>query len=345
MRALRRYMGAVDSVRPGRRRAAGTGSSRPSRTRACAPCRAKARTCRSGCWALQHLQRPTGRRPGPALRLRGPLRARLADGRDRLYRRHFKPSAALAQALCAWSVSGSARPTPTRRRLACSPPASSSSWPCGAAIPACCRRRSTISATWPRNRRLAGLDHTFRYSAIGSPETVKRKIHQVLDADRRRRADGRLADLRPRRAQAATRSWPRCAESSSRPSSPISSELARLERGAAGQAAIDRRRAGGTPRPSRAVRLGARRAARPRRQVAGEHRLDRLGEGGGPPRPSEGADLSSTDSATPPAATPITGRPQAMASSTIRPNGSLSLAWTKASQLASTPPGSAGSRT
>ena len=28
---------------------------------------------------------------------------------------------------------------------------------------------------------LAGLDHTFQYSAIGSPETVKRKIDQVLD--------------------------------------------------------------------------------------------------------------------------------------------------------------------
>ena len=27
---------------------------------------------------------------------------------------------------------------------------------------------------------LAGLDHTFQYSAIGSPETVRRKLDQVL---------------------------------------------------------------------------------------------------------------------------------------------------------------------
>ena len=42
----------------------------------------------------------------------------------------------------------------------------------------------------------------------------------------------------------------------------------------------------------------------------------------------------STVSATPPASTPTTGRPHAMASSTIRPKGSLSLACTKASQPA-----------
>jgi alkanesulfonate monooxygenase SsuD/methylene tetrahydromethanopterin reductase-like flavin-dependent oxidoreductase (luciferase family) len=29
---------------------------------------------------------------------------------------------------------------------------------------------------------IAGLDHTFRYSAIGSPDTVRAKIQKVLDA-------------------------------------------------------------------------------------------------------------------------------------------------------------------
>jgi luciferase family oxidoreductase group 1 len=45
-----------------------------------------------------------------------------------VYRRTFKPSQALASPMC-WSASGSARPTPTTRRAACSPPASNSSWP------------------------------------------------------------------------------------------------------------------------------------------------------------------------------------------------------------------------
>lgn len=96
-----------------------------------------------------------------------------------LYRRHFKPSEALARpyamvciGLCAADTDREATRLATstqqqflalrRGRPGLLPP------PVGDI-------REHASAA-----ELAGLDHTFQYSAIGSPETVKRKIDQVL---------------------------------------------------------------------------------------------------------------------------------------------------------------------
>lgn len=97
-----------------------------------------------------------------------------------LYRRHFKPSAALAQPYLLVCVGVCAAETDAEaKRL------SSSTQQQFLAL-----RRGRPGLLPPpvdditqmaSPSELAGLDHTFQYSAIGSPETVRNKIKAVLD--------------------------------------------------------------------------------------------------------------------------------------------------------------------
>jgi luciferase family oxidoreductase group 1 len=97
-----------------------------------------------------------------------------------LYRRHFKPSAALAQPYLLVCVGVCAAETDAEaKRL------SSSTQQQFLAL-----RRGRPGLLPPpvdditqmaSPSELAGLDHTFQYSAIGSPETVRDKIKAVLD--------------------------------------------------------------------------------------------------------------------------------------------------------------------
>jgi luciferase family oxidoreductase group 1 len=97
-----------------------------------------------------------------------------------LYRRHFKPSAALAQPYLMVCIGVCAAETDAEaKRLSSSTQQQFLALRRGrpGLLPPPVDDITQIASP----DELAGLDHTFRYSAIGSPETVRNKIKAVLD--------------------------------------------------------------------------------------------------------------------------------------------------------------------
>jgi luciferase family oxidoreductase group 1 len=97
-----------------------------------------------------------------------------------LYRRHFKPSAALAEPYLMVCIGVCAADTdPDAKRLSSSTQQQFLALRRGrpGLLPPPVDDITQIASP----DELAGLDHTFRYSAIGSPETVRTKIKAVLD--------------------------------------------------------------------------------------------------------------------------------------------------------------------
>ncbi len=97
-----------------------------------------------------------------------------------LYRRHFKPSDALASPYVMVCVGVCAAETDAEaKRLSSSTQQQFLALRRGqpGLLPPPVDDITQIASP----AELAGLDHTFRYSAIGSPETVKRKIEAVLE--------------------------------------------------------------------------------------------------------------------------------------------------------------------
>ena len=98
-----------------------------------------------------------------------------------IYRRTFKPSEALAQPYVMICIGVCAADTDEEaRRLSTSSQQQFLALRRGqpGLLPAPVDDIRAIAS----EAELAGLDHTFRYSAIGSPETVRAKVQQVLDA-------------------------------------------------------------------------------------------------------------------------------------------------------------------
>ncbi|WP_426030269.1 LLM class flavin-dependent oxidoreductase [Caulobacter sp. DWP3-1-3b2] len=98
-----------------------------------------------------------------------------------IYRRTFKPSEALAQPYVMICIGVCAADTDAQaRRLSTSSQQQFLALRRGqpGLLPAPVDDIRAIAS----EAELAGLDHTFRYSAIGSPETVRAKVQQVLDA-------------------------------------------------------------------------------------------------------------------------------------------------------------------
>lgn len=97
-----------------------------------------------------------------------------------LYRRHFKPSAALAEPYLMVCIGACAAETDAEaKRLSSSTQQQFLALRRGrpGLLPPPVDDITQIASP----DELAGLDHTFRYSAIGSPETVRNKIKAVLD--------------------------------------------------------------------------------------------------------------------------------------------------------------------
>jgi luciferase family oxidoreductase group 1 len=97
-----------------------------------------------------------------------------------LYRRHFKPSAALAEPYLMVCIGVCAAETDVEaKRLSSSTQQQFLALRRGrpGLLPPPVDDITQIASP----DELAGLDHTFRYSAIGSPETVRNKIKAVLD--------------------------------------------------------------------------------------------------------------------------------------------------------------------
>ena len=97
-----------------------------------------------------------------------------------LYRRHFKPSAALAEPYLMVCIGVCAADTDAEaKRLSSSTQQQFLALRRGrpGLLPPPVDDITQIASP----DELAGLDHTFRYSAIGSPETVRNKIKAVLD--------------------------------------------------------------------------------------------------------------------------------------------------------------------
>jgi luciferase family oxidoreductase group 1 len=97
-----------------------------------------------------------------------------------LYRRHFKPSAALAEPYLMVCIGVCAADTDAKaKRLSSSTQQQFLALRRGrpGLLPPPVDDITQIASP----DELAGLDHTFRYSAIGSPDTVRNKIKAVLD--------------------------------------------------------------------------------------------------------------------------------------------------------------------
>jgi luciferase family oxidoreductase group 1 len=97
-----------------------------------------------------------------------------------LYRRHFKPSAALAEPYLMVCIGVCAAESDAEaKRLSSSTQQQFLALRRGrpGLLPPPVDDITQIASP----DELAGLDHTFRYSAIGSPETVRNKIKAVLD--------------------------------------------------------------------------------------------------------------------------------------------------------------------
>jgi luciferase family oxidoreductase group 1 len=97
-----------------------------------------------------------------------------------LYRRHFKPSAALAEPYLMVCIGACAAETDAEaKRLSSSTQQQFLALRRGrpGLLPPPVDDITQIASP----DELAGLDHTFRYSAIGSPETVRKRIKAVLD--------------------------------------------------------------------------------------------------------------------------------------------------------------------
>ena len=109
---------------------------------------------------LQHVRRPTRRRPRPALRLRLAFRARRAAAGAARLPRELPPLRPARRAPTPWSAATSSPPTPTPRRGACSPRSSRASPTCSATPAASCRRPiDDIDTYWEPAREGAGLLH------------------------------------------------------------------------------------------------------------------------------------------------------------------------------------------
>ena len=151
---------------------------------------------------LEPVRRRARRRAGPAVRVRLALRARAADGGDRVYRRaSARRPASGAPTSCSVSTSSRADTDDEARLLLSSlqqafvnlrsgrPPVSRRPSPATtSASPRTAPRCSTASS--PARHRLARRS---------------RRLEDVRRAHRRRRADPRLDDLRPRRPAALVR--------------------------------------------------------------------------------------------------------------------------------------------
>ena len=122
-----------------------------------------------------------------------------------IYRRAFRPSERLERPRLMLGVNVVAADTRRGGRACCSPRCSRRSSTCAAATPPGCRRRSPGFAERLPPQQAALLDGILACAAIGSPETVRRRLREPGRAHRRRRADPDLADLRPRRAPALVR--------------------------------------------------------------------------------------------------------------------------------------------
>ena len=143
-----------------------------------------------------------------AVRVRLALRARpTCCTALALYRERVPAVGAARPSRTRWSASTSSPPTPTTRRGGCSRR-------CSRRSRTCCRGQRAaryqppiddIEAYWTPAEKAAGVARCSTYSVVGSPETVRAGLEQLPRAHRRRRADGRLGDLRPRRARAVVR--------------------------------------------------------------------------------------------------------------------------------------------
>ena len=123
-----------------------------------------------------------------------------------LYRSEFRPSAQLAAPYAMAGVNVIRRRHRRGGAAALHDAAAGVREPLPRQARAATRRRSTTSRRYwsPPEKAQASRDAR-RYSVVGSPETVRAGLEQFVELHRGRRADGRLGDLRPRRAPAVVR--------------------------------------------------------------------------------------------------------------------------------------------
>ena len=128
---------------------------------------------------FESLQRATRGPDGTAVRLRLPLCARTPDAGARNLQGRVPSVRGARRSPTRCRASTCSPRTRTRRPAACSRRSSRRSSTCDAASPACCRHQSTAEATWSEVER-AGVGHALRYSAVGSPETVRRWLESFI---------------------------------------------------------------------------------------------------------------------------------------------------------------------
>ena len=146
---------------------------------------------------VEPVRRRTRGAPRAALRLRLALRAAADDRGARPLPRATSARRNSSTGLMPCSASTSSPPTATRRRSCSRPRSSRRSSPCAPASPASSSRRSRVIPTPFRPTARAMLDGLLSLLGdrrAGDGQGADRGVHR---ADRRRRTDDHLADLRP----------------------------------------------------------------------------------------------------------------------------------------------------